>query len=199
MALFIARPLAMKKLTFPAKSSERKIITLKKEANIPGNSSWTRWSCEVMESQATNAADVNLVVDPVGSRCQKLFLDFLEDWRDSGRLGKRRDRPCKAYKIWFLWWSWQPQILPFKNPWTATETIADDCGGSNMWIRFRFHKNKHFWKLIKTEQKYVFGQISFAQSTSNKFCFSWSTVLPYVSLVLPCNFSFYTYCFLPSS
>jgi len=41
-----------------------------------------------MESQATNAADVNLVVDPVGSRCQKLFLDFLEDWRDSGRLGE---------------------------------------------------------------------------------------------------------------
>ena len=161
MALFIARPLAMKKLTFPAKSSERKIITLKKEAKIPGNSSWTRWSCEVMESQATNAADVNLVVDPVGSRCQKLFLDFLEDWRDSGRLGKRRDRPCKAYKIlckWFLWWSWQPQILPFKNPWTATDTIADDCGGSNMWIGLCFHKNEHFrqfYYVIKTEQKYL--------------------------------------------
>jgi len=37
-----------------------------------------------MESQAAAAAtqnDVNLVLDPVGSRCQKLFQDFLEDWR----------------------------------------------------------------------------------------------------------------------
>ena len=41
-----------------------------------------------MESQATTATDVNLVVDPVGSRCQKLFLDFLEDWRDAGGLLK---------------------------------------------------------------------------------------------------------------
>ena len=44
-----------------------------------------RIDLRVMESQATSGNDVNLVVDPVGSRCQKLFLDFLEDWRDSGR------------------------------------------------------------------------------------------------------------------
>ena len=37
-----------------------------------------------MESQASAGQDVNLVVDPVGSRCQKLFQDFLEDWKDSG-------------------------------------------------------------------------------------------------------------------
>ena len=32
-----------------------------------------------------NAAEVNVVVDPVGSRCQKLFQDFLEDYREGGQ------------------------------------------------------------------------------------------------------------------
>ena len=30
-----------------------------------------------MDVGATNTTDINLVTDPVGSRCQKLFQDFL--------------------------------------------------------------------------------------------------------------------------
>ena len=33
-----------------------------------------------MDVGATNTTDINLVTDPVGSRCQKWFLDFLEEW-----------------------------------------------------------------------------------------------------------------------
>ena len=35
-----------------------------------------------MDVGATNTTDINLVTDPVGSRCQKLFQDFLEEWQE---------------------------------------------------------------------------------------------------------------------
>ncbi len=39
-----------------------------------------------MDVGATNATETNLVIDPVGSRCQKLFQDFLEEWQDGEEL-----------------------------------------------------------------------------------------------------------------
>jgi DNA replication licensing factor MCM6 len=39
-----------------------------------------------MDVGAGNAADTNQVIDPVGSRCQKLFQDFLEEWQDGEEL-----------------------------------------------------------------------------------------------------------------
>ena len=39
----------------------------------------TLWNMDV---GATNTTDINLVTDPVGSRCQKLFQDFLEEWQE---------------------------------------------------------------------------------------------------------------------
>ena len=35
-----------------------------------------------MDVGIANATDTNTVVDPVGVRCQKLFQDFLEDYRE---------------------------------------------------------------------------------------------------------------------
>ena len=35
-----------------------------------------------MDVGAANATEHQMVVDPVGSRCQKLFQDFLEEWLD---------------------------------------------------------------------------------------------------------------------
>ena len=39
-----------------------------------------------MDVGAANATDTNFVVDPVGSRVQKLFQDFLEEWQDGEEL-----------------------------------------------------------------------------------------------------------------
>ena len=40
-----------------------------------------------MDVGAANATDnTNIHVDPVGSRCQKLFQDFLEEWQEGEEL-----------------------------------------------------------------------------------------------------------------
>ena len=39
-----------------------------------------------MDVGAANATETNLVIDPVGSRCQKLFQDFLEEWQEGEEL-----------------------------------------------------------------------------------------------------------------
>jgi DNA replication licensing factor MCM6 len=39
-----------------------------------------------MDVGAANATETNLVTDPVGSRCQKLFQDFLEEWQEGEEL-----------------------------------------------------------------------------------------------------------------
>ena len=40
----------------------------------------------IMDVGAANTTDTNIVVDPVGSRCQKLFQDFLEEWQEGEEL-----------------------------------------------------------------------------------------------------------------
>ena len=51
-----------------------------------------------MDVGAANATEHQMVVDPVGSRCQKLFQDFLEEWLD-GKSENTLDKRKIYYSI----------------------------------------------------------------------------------------------------